>query len=83
MCSGLRRYARGCSLAVRQPRLVYNPWQPGLARFPTKSPAAIHARPRGRKGRIAEVAALADGDTVVFDINKRRPDVELSDAEIK
>ena len=33
--------------------------------------------------RGGPIAALKDGDMVVFDINARRLDVELSDAEIK
>ena len=33
--------------------------------------------------RGGPIAAVADGDTVVFDIEKRRLDMEVSDAEIK
>jgi dihydroxy-acid dehydratase len=39
-----------------------------------------HVAPEAARG--GPIAALADGDTVVFDINGRRLDVELSDAEI-
>ncbi len=40
-----------------------------------------HVAPEAARG--GPIAALADGDIVVFDINARRLDVELSDAEIK
>ncbi len=40
-----------------------------------------HVAPEAARG--GPIAALADGDTVVFDVEKRRLDVELSDAEIK
>ncbi len=40
-----------------------------------------HVAPEGARG--GPIAALADGDMVVFDIEKRRLDVELSDAEIQ
>jgi dihydroxy-acid dehydratase len=40
-----------------------------------------HVAPEAAHG--GPIAALADGDIVVFDINARRLDVELSDAEIK
>jgi dihydroxy-acid dehydratase len=40
-----------------------------------------HVAPEAARG--GPIAALADGDTVVFDVEKRRLDVELSDADIK
>jgi dihydroxy-acid dehydratase len=40
-----------------------------------------HVAPEAARG--GPIAALADGDIVVFDINARRLEVELSDAEIK
>ena len=40
-----------------------------------------HVAPEAARG--GPIAALADGDIVVFDVNARRLDVELSDAEIK
>jgi dihydroxy-acid dehydratase len=40
-----------------------------------------HVAPEAARG--GPIAALADGDTVVFDIDSRRLDVELSDEEIK
>ena len=40
-----------------------------------------HVAPEAARG--GPIAALADADTVVFDVEKRRLDVELSDAEIK
>jgi len=40
-----------------------------------------HVAPEAARG--GPIAALADGDMVVFDIPKRRLDVELSDGEIK
>lgn len=40
-----------------------------------------HVAPEAARG--GPIAALADGDTVVFDINGRRLDVELSEGEIK
>jgi dihydroxy-acid dehydratase len=40
-----------------------------------------HVAPEAARG--GPIAALADGDIVVFDVEKRRLDVELSDAEIK
>jgi len=40
-----------------------------------------HVAPEAARG--GPIAALADGDMVVFDINARRLDVELNDAEIK
>jgi dihydroxy-acid dehydratase len=40
-----------------------------------------HVAPEAARG--GPVAAIADGDTVVFDIEKRRLDVQLTDAEIK
>lgn len=40
-----------------------------------------HVAPEAARG--GPIAALADGDMVVFDVNARRLDVELSDAEIK
>jgi dihydroxy-acid dehydratase len=42
---------------------------------------AGHVAPEAARG--GPIAAIADGDTVVFDIEKRRLDVELSDAEIQ
>jgi dihydroxy-acid dehydratase len=42
---------------------------------------AGHVAPEAARG--GPIAALADGDTVVFDIEKRRLDVELSDSEIQ
>jgi dihydroxy-acid dehydratase len=42
---------------------------------------AGHAAPEAACG--GPIAAVADGDTVVFDIEKRRIDVELSDADIR
>jgi dihydroxy-acid dehydratase len=40
-----------------------------------------HVAPEAARG--GPIAAVANGDTVVFDIEKRRLDVELPDAEIK
>jgi len=40
-----------------------------------------HVAPEAARG--GPIAALANGDTVVFDIEKRRLDVELSDGEIE
>jgi dihydroxy-acid dehydratase len=40
-----------------------------------------HVAPEAARG--GPIAALADGDVVVFDIEKRRLDVELADEEIK
>jgi dihydroxy-acid dehydratase len=40
-----------------------------------------HVAPEAARG--GPIAALADGDIIVFDVNARRLDVELSDAEIK
>jgi dihydroxy-acid dehydratase len=40
-----------------------------------------HVAPEAARG--GPIAALADGDTVVFDVEKRRLDAELSDTEIK
>jgi len=40
-----------------------------------------HVAPEAAKG--GPIAALADGDTVVFDIARRKLDVELTDAEIQ
>jgi len=42
---------------------------------------AGHVAPEAARG--GPIAALADGDTVVFDIDKRRLDMEVSDAEIQ
>jgi len=42
---------------------------------------AGHVAPEAARG--GPIAALADGDTIVFDINKRRLDVELTQEEIK
>jgi dihydroxy-acid dehydratase len=42
---------------------------------------AGHVAPEAARG--GPIATVADGDIVVFDIEKRRLDVELSDAEIK
>jgi dihydroxy-acid dehydratase len=40
-----------------------------------------HVAPEAARG--GPIAAVADGDTVVFDIEKRRLDVELSDADMR
>jgi dihydroxy-acid dehydratase len=40
-----------------------------------------HVAPEAARG--GPIAALADGDTIVIDVEKRRLDVELSDSEIK
>jgi len=40
-----------------------------------------HVAPEAARG--GPIAAVADGDMVVFDIEKRRLDVELTDAEIE
>jgi dihydroxy-acid dehydratase len=40
-----------------------------------------HVAPEAARG--GPIAAVVDGDMVVFDIQKRRLDVELADAEIK
>jgi dihydroxy-acid dehydratase len=42
---------------------------------------AGHVAPEAARG--GPIAALADGDTVVFDIEKRRIDMEVSDADIQ
>jgi len=42
---------------------------------------AGHVAPEAARG--GPIAALADGDTIVFDIQKRRLDVELSEADIR
>jgi dihydroxy-acid dehydratase len=42
---------------------------------------AGHVAPEAARG--GPIAAIADGDTVVFDIGKRRIDMELSDADIQ
>jgi len=42
---------------------------------------AGHVAPEAARG--GPIAALADGDTIVFDIEKRRLDVELSEADIR
>jgi dihydroxy-acid dehydratase len=42
---------------------------------------AGHVAPEAARG--GPIAALADGDTVVFDIDKRRIDMEVSDADIQ
>jgi dihydroxy-acid dehydratase len=42
---------------------------------------AGHVAPEAARG--GPIAAVADGDTVVFDIDKRRLDMEVSDAEIQ
>ncbi|MBI1940412.1 MAG: dihydroxy-acid dehydratase [Acidobacteria bacterium] len=47
----------------------------------TRGLMAGHVAPEAARG--GPIAALAEGDTVVFDVEKRRLDVELSDAEIK
>jgi dihydroxy-acid dehydratase len=39
-----------------------------------------HVAPEAARG--GPIAALVDGDTIIFDVNKRRLDVELSEAEI-
>jgi dihydroxy-acid dehydratase len=40
-----------------------------------------HVAPEAAKG--GPIAAIADGDTIVFDIPSRKLDVELTDAEIQ
>jgi dihydroxy-acid dehydratase len=40
-----------------------------------------HVAPEAARG--GPIAAVADGDTIVFDIEKRRLDVELSDADMR
>jgi dihydroxy-acid dehydratase len=40
-----------------------------------------HVAPEAARG--GPIAAVADGDTIVFDLEKRRLDVELSDADIR
>ena len=47
----------------------------------TRGLMAGHVAPEAARG--GAIAALADGDTIVFDVEMRRLDVELSDAEIK
>ncbi len=47
----------------------------------TRGLMAGHVAPEAARG--GAIAALAEGDTIVFDVEKRRLDVELSDAEIK
>jgi dihydroxy-acid dehydratase len=42
---------------------------------------AGHVAPEAARG--GPIAAVADGDTVVIDIDKRRIDMEVSDADIK
>ncbi len=42
---------------------------------------AGHVAPEA--GRRGPIAAVADGDTVVIDIEKRRVDMEVSDADIQ
>jgi len=42
---------------------------------------AGHVAPEAARG--GPIAALRDGDTIAFDIERRRLDVELSDAELK
>jgi dihydroxy-acid dehydratase len=42
---------------------------------------AGHVAPEAARG--GPIAAVADGDTIVFDIQKRRLDVQLSDADIR
>jgi len=42
---------------------------------------AGHVAPEAARG--GPIAALADGDTIVFDIEKRRLDVELSEADLR
>jgi dihydroxy-acid dehydratase len=42
---------------------------------------AGHVAPEAARG--GPIAAVADGDTVVVDIEKRRIDMEISDAEIQ
>jgi dihydroxy-acid dehydratase len=42
---------------------------------------AGHVAPEAARG--GPIAAVADGDTIVFDLEKRRLDVELSDADLK
>jgi len=47
----------------------------------TRGLMAGHVAPEAARG--GAIAALAEGDMIVFDVEKRRLDVELSDAEIK
>jgi dihydroxy-acid dehydratase len=42
---------------------------------------AGHVAPEAARG--GPIAAVADGDTIVFDIEKRRLDVELSEADLR
>ena len=47
----------------------------------TRGLMAGHVAPEAARG--GPIAALQEGDTIVFDINNRRLDVELGDGEIK
>src|SRR5207247_7313511 len=47
----------------------------------TRGLMAGHVAPEAARG--GPIAALQEGDTIVFDIEARRLDVELSDAEIR
>jgi len=47
----------------------------------TRGLMAGHVAPEAARG--GAIAALAEGDMIVFDVEKRRLDAELSDAEIK
>jgi dihydroxy-acid dehydratase len=47
----------------------------------TRGLMVAHVAPEAARG--GPIAALADGDTIVFDVNARQLNVELSDAEIK
>jgi dihydroxy-acid dehydratase len=47
----------------------------------TRGLMAGHVAPEAARG--GPIAAVREGDTIVFDIEKRRLDVELSDAEIR
>ncbi len=47
----------------------------------TRGLMAAHVAPEAARG--GAIAALADGDIIVFDVQKRRLDVELSEAEIQ
>jgi len=47
----------------------------------TRGLMAGHVAPEAARG--GAIAALAEGDMIVFDVEKRRLDVELSDVEIK
>ena len=54
---------------------------PSARRRTISTPIARSSRSAAARG--GPIAALADGDIIVFDVEKRRLDVELSDEEIK